>query len=83
MLLTLVVGVVHTGIAYAMYFGSMQKLPSQAVAVLGYIDPVLALLLSWLVLGEALQPIQLLGAVLIIGSAFVSETAGELKTQAE
>ena len=72
-LLTLFVGIVHTGIAYALYFGSMEKLPAQAVAVMAYIDPVLALILSALVLGEAMLPLQLAGAVLIIGAALVSQ----------
>ena len=52
----LVVGVIHTGIAYVLYFGSVQKMPSQTVAVLSYIDPVGAILLAWLILGEGDVP---------------------------
>ncbi len=72
-IMVLVVGILHTGVAYAMYFGSIQRLPSQTVAVLSYIDPIVALLLSFAVLGESMSPLQLVGAVLIIGSAAVSE----------
>lgn len=72
--LVLVVGIVHTGIAYVLYFGSMQSLKAQSVAVLSYIDPVFALILSAAVLHESLSPLGLAGAVLIIGSALVSET---------
>ena len=72
-LLLLVVGVVHTGIAYVLYFGSMDGLRVQTVAILSYIDPVSALLFSALLLREPLSLLNILGAVLIIGSAFVSE----------
>ena len=72
-IMVLVIGIVHTGISYALYFGSMQKLPAQSVAVLSYIDPVFALLLSAAVLGESLSLLGVLGAVLIIGSAVISE----------
>ena len=73
-LLVLVVGIVHTGIAYAMYFGSMKGLRAQSIAVISYIDPVFALILSALVLGETLTVFGITGAVLIIGSAILSET---------
>ncbi|HBL40737.1 MAG TPA: EamA family transporter [Ruminococcaceae bacterium] len=72
-LLLVLVGVVHTGIAYALYFAGMKKLQAQSVAMLSYIDPVSALILSALILHERLTLFGLLGAVLIIGSAFVSE----------
>jgi len=72
-LMVLVVGIVHTGIAYALYFGSMKNLKSQSIAVLSYIDPVFALLLSAVVLSEKLTVFGVIGAVLIIGSAMISE----------
>ena len=71
--LLLIVGIVHTGIAYAMYFGSMPGLEVQTIAVLSYIDPVSALLFSAVLLGEPLSALNLAGAVLIIGSAVASE----------
>ena len=72
--LLLIVGVVHTGIAYALYFGSMEKLSVQSIAVLSYIDPVSALLFSAFLLREPLTVPGIIGAVLIIGSAMISET---------
>lgn len=75
--MVLLVGIVHTGITYALYFGSMQRLKAQTVAVMSYIDPVFALLLSAAVLHESLTPLGIAGAVLIIGSAIISETAKE------
>ncbi len=71
--LLLVVGVVHTGLAYVLYFGSMESLRVQTIAILSYIDPVSALLFSALLLREPLSLLNGIGAVLVIGSAVVSE----------
>lgn len=71
--LLLVLGVVHTGIAYALYFGGMDGLSVQTIAVFSYIDPVSALLFSALLLGEPLSMLNIIGAVMIIGSAMISE----------
>lgn len=72
-LMVLAVGIVHTGIAYTLYFGSMKGLKSQSIAVLSYIDPVFALILSTAVLHEKMSPLGVIGSALIIGSALVSE----------
>lgn len=69
----LVVGLVHTGVAYALYFPSINVLPGQTVAMLSYIDPVLAVVLSALVLRQTITPPQILGALLLLGGTFVSE----------
>ncbi len=71
--LLLAVGLIHTGLAYLLYFGSIGDLKAQSVAILSYIDPVAALLFSAVFLGEALSIPALIGAALIIGSAVVSE----------
>ena len=71
--LLLVVGIVHTGIAYALYFGSLMQLKAQTAAILSYIDPVVAVLLSALVLREHMSLLSGLGAILVLGAAVVSE----------
>ena len=68
-----IVGIVHTGIAYVLYFGSIKELPAQTVAIFSYIDPILAILLSALLLKENMDMLSILGALLILGSTFVSE----------
>lgn len=73
LLLLLVVGVVHTGVAYALYFGSISALTAQTVAVFSYIDPVVAVLLSALFLREPMTPAGVAGAVLILGAALWGE----------
>ncbi len=72
-LLVAVVGVLHTGVAYALYFGSMGRLPAQTVALYSYIDPVTAIVLSLLIFREPMGLAGTLGAVLILGAAFVSD----------
>ena len=76
-LLLLAVGIIHTGIAYVLYFGSMDGLKAQSIAIFSYIDPVSALLFSALLLKEPLSVMNIIGAVMIIGSALVSERMTE------
>ena len=71
--LLLLVGVLHTGIAYTLYFGSFDKLSSQTVAILGYIDPVIAVLLSALLLREPMDLWQGVGAVLVLAASLGGE----------
>ena len=72
-ILLLAVGIVHTGIAYVLYFGSMDGLRVQTVAILSYIDPVSALLFSAVLLREPVTLLNIIGAIMIIGSAVASE----------
>lgn len=72
-----IIGFVNTGLAYVLYFTGLKKLSGQSVALISYLDPVSALLLSALLLHEVMTPVQIIGAVLIIGGAVF----GELKKQ--
>ncbi len=72
-LLLLFVGIVHTGFAYTLYFSSMKKLKAQTVAILSYTDPVVAIILSSIIFSENIGFDGAVGAVLILGAAFVSE----------
>lgn len=69
----LVLGMFHTGFAYALYFGSMKALRAQTIAIFSYIDPVIAIILSVTVLHEPFSILSAVGSVLILGAAFVSE----------
>ena len=68
-----IVGVVHTGIAYALYFGSMNDLKAQTVALFSYIDPIVAIILSALFLKEPMTIYSGIGAVLVLGATMISE----------
>ena len=63
----LVVGILHTGITYCLYFSSLKALPGQRAAILSYIDPLVAVLISVTVLREPMTWQQALGGGLILG----------------
>ena len=72
-ILLAVLAIVHTGFAYALYFGSIRNVSAQTAAIFSYFDPVVAILLSALVLKEPMTPLSIVGAVLILGSTLISE----------
>ena len=69
----LVVGLFHTGVTYCMYFTALRDLPGQKAAILSYIDPLVAVLISVTLLGEALTPAQAVGGALILGFTLYNE----------
>jgi len=73
LVMLLTVAIVHTGIAYAMYFSSLQQIKAQTVALVSYLDPVVALLLSVFVLSEPMTVLGGIGAVLVLASMLASE----------
>ena len=75
----LVLGVLHTGIGYIIYFDAVNKLPTQTVGILSYIDPVEAVLLSAFFLKEPINIYTVIGAVMILGAAAVSELTDDKK----
>ncbi len=82
-LLLLVVGLVHTGITYCMYFTSLKDLPGQKAAILSYIDPLVAVLCSVFILGEKMTLPQIVGGVLILGFAVWNEIPSKKETSHE
>ena len=64
---------VHTGLAYLLYFSSLKELKGQTIAVLSYIDPISAVIISAIFLREKMGLLQIAGGILILGSTFVSE----------
>lgn len=69
----LVVGLVHTGVTYCMYFSSLKELPGQEVAILSYVDPLVAVLVSLIWLDEGMTLPQVVGGLLILGFTLFSE----------
>ena len=69
----IILGLINTGVACYLYFSSIGYLPAQSVAICGYLEPLSAVVFSALFLKEILSPIQLVGAVLIIGGATFAE----------
>ena len=69
----LAVGLVHTGVTYCMYFSALKDLRGQEAAILSYVDPLVAVLISVLLLRETMTPLQALGGVLILGFTLWNE----------
>ena len=69
----LILGLVHTGIAYCMYFSALKELPGQEVAILSYVDPLVAVLVSVIWLDETMTAPQIVGGLLILGFTLWSE----------
>lgn len=73
---TVIVSIIHTGVAYLLYFSSLQTVPAQTAAISSYIDPVTAIILSAVVLNETMTAIQIAGTVLILGATMFNEVGG-------
>ncbi|MBO4424864.1 MAG: EamA family transporter [Spirochaetales bacterium] len=74
-LLLLTAAVICTALPYSLYFSAIQKVPAQTAAILSYIDPVVAVLISALLLKEGMSLLTLTGVVLVMGAAMISETS--------
>ena len=71
------VGVIHTGITYCLYFASLKELPGQKAAILSYIDPLVAVLISVVLLGEPMSLMQAVGGLLILGFTLWNEISDQ------
>ena len=69
----LIVGFVHTGITYCLYFSSLKDIPGQKAAILSYIDPLIAVIISVTILGESMTLVQIIGGALILGFTLWNE----------
>jgi len=74
----LLLGIINTGIGFWLFFSGMEKLKGQSIAMLSYVDPFVAILISGVILQEQLTVIQMFGGALLLGSTFVSENNGYL-----
>lgn len=72
-IMLVIVGVVHTGVAYAWYFGSMKSISAQTVALFSYLDPIIAIVLSAVILREDVGAMEAVGAVMVLGAAVMAE----------
>ena len=75
----LIVGFIHTGVTYCMYFSSLKELPGQKAAILSYIDPLVAVLISVTILGESMTLWQVIGGMLILGFTLWNEISPRAK----
>jgi drug/metabolite transporter (DMT)-like permease len=69
----LFIGIIHTGITYCLYFSSLKDLKGQEVAILSYIDPLIAIIVSVIILKETITAMQIAGGILILGFTLLNE----------
>jgi RarD protein len=69
----LILGIFNTGIGFWLFFAGMEKLKGQSIAMLSYVDPFIAILISALILQEQMTVLQMLGGTFLLASTFVSE----------
>ena len=72
----LILGVLHTGFGYCLYFSSLRKLKGQEAAILSYIDPLVACFLSVFALGQPMSVMQAAGGMMILGFTLLNELGG-------
>ena len=68
-----IIGIINTGITYTLYFSAIQELKAHTIAIFSYIDPIVAILLSTLILREKPDVFTVIGGIMILGSTLISE----------
>lgn len=68
-------GLVGAAFTYLLWFRGLSRLEPAAVAPLGFLSPVVAILLGWGVLDERLTPVQALGILVVLISVWLSQRA--------
>ena len=72
-ILILILGILHTGIAYAIYFDAIKDVDGQSLAIYSYIDPIVTIILSTCLLHEAMSIYEIIGMILILGATLYGE----------
>ncbi|MCP3779465.1 DMT family transporter [Paenibacillus sp. MZ03-122A] len=78
-ILILILGILHAGVGFYLFFSGMKGIGGQSIAILSYVDPLTSLLISALVIGESMTLFQIFGAILLLGSTFMSEVSLKIK----
>lgn len=73
LVLLIMLGILHAGIGFYLFFLGIRKLKGQSIAILSYIDPLTSLVISTMIIGEKMTGLQIIGAILLLGSTFMSE----------
>lgn len=77
----LILGIIHTGITYCLYFSSLKDLKGQEAAILSYVDPLVAIIISVVILRETITAMQLIGGMLILGFTLLNEINISINTK--
>tara|TARA_R110000751_G_scaffold71441_6_gene144839 strand:- start:3621 stop:4511 length:891 start_codon:yes stop_codon:yes gene_type:complete len=66
-------GLIGAALTYGLWFRGVARIEPSAVSVLGFLSPLTAVLLGWLLLNQTLSTPQMIGAVAIIASVWISQ----------
>jgi drug/metabolite transporter (DMT)-like permease len=72
----LYVAILATALPFTLYASALAALSGSVAMLLAMLEPVLAAALAWVVLGEALAPVQLLGGALILAAIALAARRG-------
>lgn len=77
----MILGLVNTGIGCYLYFSSIGNLRAQSIVMMGYLEPLSALALASLLLGEPINLIQTAGCTMVISGALLAEMIHHSESQ--
>ncbi|MGB3417538.1 MAG: EamA family transporter [Mesorhizobium sp.] len=72
-------GLVGAALTYVLWFRGIARIEPAAVSLLGFFSPATAVLLGWLFLGQSLAPLQVAGVLLVVGSIWLGQRAGDAR----
>lgn len=73
LILLVILGAIHTGFAYLLYFAAIKRLQAQTIGIFSYIDPISAVIMAAIILNESMSLLQIIGGIFILGSTLISE----------
>ena len=80
---TILLGILHTGVAYTMFFSLYTHMESVEIVSYSYLEPLFGILFSVIFVGETLTFLQIIGGILILGSAYIGEMLKDRKLYKE
>ncbi|MDO1580704.1 EamA family transporter [Rhizobium oryzicola] len=69
----LYLGLIGAALTYILWFRGLRLLEPAAASVLGFLSPLVAVLLGWIILGQSLSLLQMLGVLVVLASVWVSQ----------
>lgn len=76
---TVLLGILHTGVAYTLFFSVYAHMKSVEIVTYSYLEPLFGILFSVIFIGEKLTPPQIIGGLLILGSTYLGEMIKDRK----
>lgn len=72
-------GLIGSAFTYLLWFRGLARIDPAAISTLGFLSPMIAVLLGWWVLGQDLSPTQITGVLIVLGSVWLGQRVGRSK----